>query len=74
MEAGDRFDSLQSKVKDLETMRLELDAFQKHLAEVESVIGELITYHATELESFWFIRRLILKNIDELRQEIEKAV
>jgi len=74
VEIGDSHDSLRSKVRNLETMRLELDAFQKHLAEVESVIGELITYHSTELESFWFIRRLILKNIDELRQEIEKAV
>ena len=55
-----------------ESLRLQLDAFQEHLAEVDSVIGDLIKYSSTELESFWLIRNLIVRRISELRNEFEK--
>lgn len=63
---------LLSAVRRTESLRLQLDAFNKHLAEVDSLIEDLTRYAPTELESFWLTRRLITKRIDELQSEINK--
>ena len=73
MQSGDNVNLPRPGVRrNFKTMRLELEAFQKHLVEVDSVIGELTRYQSTELESFWFIKRLILKKMDELQNDIRK--
>ncbi len=64
--------ALPSTLGRAESLRLQLDAFQKHLAEVDSVIGDLTKYSSTELESFWLIRKLIVRRTSELRNELEK--
>jgi len=43
------------------------------LAVGDSVITDLVKYGPAELESFWLIRRLIVKRIGQLQNEIKET-
>ena len=61
---------LLSRVRYPESLKLQLDAFQAHLTEVESVIQSLYKYSPTEVDLFLFIRKLIVAKIEQLKKQI----
>ncbi len=72
MQTGDDENLLLAAVKNLESLKVQLYTFQGHLEQVKSVLGEMVKYSSTELESFRLIRNLIMRKIGDLKAEIEK--
>ena len=63
MQTDDDTNLLLSRTRYPESLKLQFDAFQAHLIEVESVIQSLYEYFPTEVDSFLFIRKLIVAKI-----------
>ena len=70
MQTDDDTNILLSRVRYPESLKLQLNVFQAHLTEVNSVIQSLSRYSPTEVDSFWFIKKLIVAKIKQLKKQI----
>ncbi len=58
------------KTSDIGRLYYQLDVFQSHLREVESIIQFLLKYSPTEVDSYRLIEKLIKARIQQLNEQI----
>ena len=70
MQTDEDVNLLLSQARYPESLKLQLDVFQAHLKEVESVLQSLYKYSPTEVDSYLLIRKLIVRKIEQLKKQI----
>jgi CRISPR/Cas system Type II protein with McrA/HNH and RuvC-like nuclease domain len=73
MQTDDDMNLLLSRVRYPESLQLQLVAFQKHLAEVETAIEFLSKYYPSELDSYKLIEKLLIVKIAQLKRRMLKS-
>jgi hypothetical protein len=71
IQANDDFSLPLFRTGDPESLRFQLEAFQTHLNEIESVIPSLSKFCPEEVESFLLIRKLVNVKIEQLKHQIK---
>jgi hypothetical protein len=64
------FNLLLSRIRYPDSLKLQLDAFQTHLREVDLLIKSISVSSPTELESYRLIRKLVKEKIEKLKVQI----